>query len=314
MTKSMQAPPVFIIGSPRSGTTLLAAMMNAHARLSCGNETHFFDRLTHATCAYITDPRYWPIRACNYIRKLHHIGMSMFSIYQIDFNDYRTALTNERPSMSAILNCFMKIYLSRTGKFRWVEKTPSHLKQFTIIRECFPDSPVICIFRDPRDVALSLMNVTWGVSSFLDGLLVWHSFYEHYMKYITKDTHVLKVKFEDLVRNPLEINKQICGFINEEFDYGMLDTSRAAVDVGSAMEPYKQNVAKPADSGRAFAWINKLPKHDLLLTDRLLRSSLAELRYPFSTEGSDTCDDYMNGEFRLVLDFLGKQNGQTQKI
>ncbi|MGD8487298.1 MAG: sulfotransferase, partial [Chloroflexota bacterium] len=35
------APPVFIIGSPRSGTTLLRLLLDAHPRISCGEETHF---------------------------------------------------------------------------------------------------------------------------------------------------------------------------------------------------------------------------------------------------------------------------------
>ncbi|MDT8305503.1 MAG: sulfotransferase, partial [Anaerolineae bacterium] len=38
----MNKPPIFVVGVQRSGTTLLAALLAAHSRMSCGPETHFF--------------------------------------------------------------------------------------------------------------------------------------------------------------------------------------------------------------------------------------------------------------------------------
>jgi hypothetical protein len=162
MSKTSQEPPVFVVGAPRSGTTLLAAMLNAHRRLACGNETHFFEGLSGAVVDHLTDRRHWPRRACDYVSRLKHVGKTMFDLYQVDSEGYATALARERPSISAILTSFMTIHLAQTRKVRWVEKTPGHLKRFRLIREHFPDSPVICIFRDPRDVALSLVRAPWG--------------------------------------------------------------------------------------------------------------------------------------------------------
>ncbi len=297
MSKGSQAPPIFILGAPRSGTTLLAAILNAHCQLSCGNETHFFEGLRGAVVDYLTDRRHWPQRACDYASRLKHVGKSIFELYQVDFVGYSTALARERPSISAILNCFMKIHLNQMGKPRWVEKTPGHHKQFTRIRDHFPDSPVICVFRDPRDVALSLMKVPWGGSTFVDGLLVWKAYLEYYRKFIVSDANVLTIKFEELVRNPLQISKRMCCFIKEDFDAGMLDTSQSAANVGSDLEPYKQNVAKPADPERAFAWRNGLPEHDLVLADSILCRDLLWLGYPLSgasraTMGGDSTGGY----------------------
>jgi hypothetical protein len=290
MSKRSQTSPIFILGAPRSGTTLLAAMMNAHCRLSCGNETHFFEWLRGAVVDYLTDRRHWPQRACDYASRLKHLGKTIFELYQVDFVGYSTALALEPPSISAILNCFMKIHLSQTGKPRWVEKTPGHLKQFTRIRDFFPDSPVICVFRDPRDVALSLMDAPWGPSTFVDGLLLWKSYLKYYRKIIINDTNVLTIKFEDLVQNPLEISKRMCHFIKEPFDSGMLDTSQSATSVGGSLEPYKQNVAKPADPGRAFAWRKNLQEHDLVLADTILGEDLLWLGYPLSQANLGTTD------------------------
>ena len=35
------AQPIFVIGSPRSGTTLLRLILDSHPSISCGEETHF---------------------------------------------------------------------------------------------------------------------------------------------------------------------------------------------------------------------------------------------------------------------------------
>ena len=141
-------------------------MLNAHGRLVCGNETHFFEGLRAAFVDYLTDRRYWPRRACDYAGRLKHVGRTIFDLYEVDFEHYSTALVRERPSISAILGCFMQLHLGQTAKSRWVEKTPGHLKRFTQVREHFPDSPVICVFRDPRDVARSLVTAPWGAFDF----------------------------------------------------------------------------------------------------------------------------------------------------
>ena len=99
---SSPSAPIFIVGVPRSGTTLLAAMLNAHKKIACGNETHFFERLTGAIAAHITSRRHWPDRAESYMASLRHMGLSLFEVYQIDRGDYAERL--KRRSACGILS------------------------------------------------------------------------------------------------------------------------------------------------------------------------------------------------------------------
>ncbi len=145
---------------------------------------------------YLTDGRHWPRRAVDYAGRLAHAGRTIFDLYHVDFLAYSTALANERPSISAMLSCFMETHLAQTGKPRWAEKTPGHLKQFVKIRVHFPDSPFVCILRNPRDVALSLMKVPWSASTFYNGLLVWKSYLEYYKRFMMQDARVLLLRFE----------------------------------------------------------------------------------------------------------------------
>ena len=101
MSKTSQEPPVFVVGAPRSGTTLLASMLNAHGRLACGNETHFFKGLSGAVVEHLTDRRHWPQRACDYVSRLKHVGKPMFDLYQVDSECYATALKGGQRLTSA---------------------------------------------------------------------------------------------------------------------------------------------------------------------------------------------------------------------
>jgi hypothetical protein len=280
MATSVQLPPAFIVGVPRSGTTLLAAMMNAHTRVSCGNETHFFERINGAVAYHLTESHHWPRRAVNYMRGLHHMGISLFDLYGVEVQEYAARLETARPSVPAILDRFMKACLARTGKSRWVEKTPGHLRRFSLIRTYFPTSRVICIFRDPRDVALSLMAVEWGTSRFSDGLVLWRSFYNYYKRYIEGDKLTRIIKYEDLVRAPAETAGAVCAFLGEDFENAMLHTSNSARDAGSEIEPYKKKASEPVDCSRALAWTQTLGEAEVGLCDQLLRQALVDLCYP----------------------------------
>jgi Sulfotransferase family len=307
--------PVVVIGAPRSGTTLLAAVMNAHTRLSCGNETHFFEDLREAVVEFITDRRHWPRRAFDYMSTLQHAGRRLFDLYGIDPTAYHRRLSAARPAVSTVLCCFMESYLEKTGKARWIEKTPNHLKVFTRIRRHFPGSPAICIFRDPRDVALSLMKVPWGPSTFADGLLIWKSYFEYYCKFILSDKNVLTIRFEDLVEYPSVTCSCICKFINEDYDASMLNTSQSAAEVGSILEPYKGNTSKPIDQSRASAWKAVLNPDELAVADVFLNREVLCFGYPVSGgNDSETSLGSLSDAQRAALAFLNRGVVDAERI
>lgn len=273
-------PPLFIVGAPRSGTTLLAAIMNAHGRFCCGNETHCFEGLRGGVVDLLVQPDRWPARAFDYMQRLRHVGRSIFEWYGIDRKEFLYELARSRPSVGTVLSTFMALYARGTGKFRWAEKTPGHLKRFQMIRQHYPDSPILCSFRDPRDVALSIMSAPWGASTFADGLLVWRSYFSYYERFAKSDLGVLTITFEQFVTSPHELCDRICRFVGERFDPEMLETSRTAAAVGCTVEPYKGKAATAPDSTRAFAWRNRLSGREVALAESMLGEQLDRLAYP----------------------------------
>jgi len=67
--------PVFIVGSPRSGTTFLSAMLSNHSRLCCGPETQFFNKLD--TEKLINDALDRSLLALDYVERAHDVGAGL---------------------------------------------------------------------------------------------------------------------------------------------------------------------------------------------------------------------------------------------
>ena len=82
------------------------------------------------------------------------------------------------------------------------KNTPTHLIHLREIRRHYPDAPVIRIIRDPRDVALSLLNVPWGPSSFAAAVLHWWNSDELSASFFETDRNCMTLRFEDVVMNP----------------------------------------------------------------------------------------------------------------
>jgi len=132
----------FICGAPKSGTTWLQAIMNAHPVVSCFGEGHFVEQ--------IAMPLEGLLR--NYNAKLKLVSER---VYQGE-EDYKLLATGEIVGLTRILllNLMRRPGLKPTTQ--WLgDKTPAYAKHLKALNLIFPDCKVFHIVRDPRDVAVS---------------------------------------------------------------------------------------------------------------------------------------------------------------
>jgi hypothetical protein len=282
----MPKAPIFIVGHPRSGTTLLAAMLGAHSRLSCGPETHFFRWLVREDPVKLTDPQKWPHTGTDFICSITRTNFNtrqksrLIDDYQINRTQVHQYLEQHPPGVPVLLASITEAYMLAQGKHRWVEKTPAHLEHLSLIRQHFPDSPILRILRDPRDIVLSLMKVPWGVSSWLEGLIYWKKLDELSASFFIKDHLSYTLRFEDLVQQPVAELRKICEFLGEEFEEGMLDTSETGKRVNSRQASWKEKASQPLDKQRIAVWHSELSDGQKLLADSFLGDRLLDYGYP----------------------------------
>ncbi len=103
-------------------------------------------------------------------------------------------------------------------KHRWVEKTPAHVRELAAVFKRYPDAKVVFMIRDGRDVAVSLRK---RFGDFEKGLKRWLDDNRDGLEWVD-GKRVMMLKYEDLVKNYEQVMPEVCRFIGEPFEEGML--------------------------------------------------------------------------------------------
>lgn len=233
--------PIFIVGLPRSGTTLLRSLVTAHPRIAIAPETHFLNRFcTGSTSSSFED--FW--RRYSETERFTDLGLDASAMRQriIESGDC---------SHRNIFRTLLMEFAREKGKDRWGEKTPSHYVHLEELLQWFGQARVLWVVRDPRAVCNSLLSVWWrrwearGFRAMEGATLtrlrriyfdakVWRR-HVALLKSTWYDDHRVKsVLYEDLVRDPVATLQGIGEFLHEDFPDHIV-MSRAWSDVSTAL-------------------------------------------------------------------------------
>src|SRR5688572_883592 len=214
--------PVFIVGSARSGTTLLYHML-----LSAGGfavfraETHAYDVLGPHFGHFRT-----PILRQRFIDEW--IRTRHFQLSELDAGDFRERMVADCSTTGDFLRIFMGGIAARQGGCRWSECTPAHVSHIATIKREIPDALFVHVIRDGRDVALSAARLNWlrpipgdQTSPRLLAALGWrwavHSGRTAGRSLGNDSYH--EVRFEDLVNSPETALSDLSIFIDHPLDH-----------------------------------------------------------------------------------------------
>lgn len=272
-------PPLFIVGAPRSGTTLLAAMIGSHPDYAVGPETQFFSKLPIDRLAAAVRDAAWPQQAVALLGSLTLAGQNVLDLFETDPASVAAFLSRREPTIAAMLESLCVPFAKSRGKRGWAEKTPNHLLSLPEIRREWPDARIIRIMRDPRDAALSTGKLPTFSNSFAANIYLWRQWQDAASGFLARDPLSYTIRYESLVLDPEGQLRQMCAAAGIEFHPAMLDFAARAKDVGSAAETWKQPVGGALDPSRLFAWKSKLGESDRLLADNVTQEYLAAFDY-----------------------------------
>ncbi len=273
------ADPIFVVGAPRSGTTLLAAMLGAHSRISCGPETQLFSKRRPKGLAEAAGDDRWPQRAVELISTLSVADQRVIDLFGIDENELWDALARREPSVAAMLESLTATLAAREGKPRWAEKTPNHILHLAAIRRAWPQARVVRIVRDPRDSAASMRKLPAASDSTLANALLWAEWHGASRAFFATDEWAFTVRYEDLIRDPEARLRELCDFVEEDYEPAMLDTSASGRAVASEGETWKAGVAGPIDPNREAQWRTALPADVARAVSYLCVEGIADFGY-----------------------------------
>lgn len=205
------AAPIFVVGSGRSGTTLLRMMLCAHPRIYLTHEAYFY--VWSAALPRGADGRAL-VEA--YLRSFS------FRWLRVDVDDFLPDVPADLPRARGhvLFEAVMRAKARQMGKERYGDKTPPHSGHLARIYEDFPRARVIRIVRDPRAVAHSLSRMPWSSGTALFG--AWVNEIERRQVEAFRD-RMLQVRLEDLLDDPRKVMGAVLDFVGEPWDDRVLD-------------------------------------------------------------------------------------------
>lgn len=218
--------PFFIVGAPRSGTTLLRTMLSTHPRICIPHETEFFMLVP-------------PCSDANDLRQAIRDYSTSTPFRQQELDPHRLDAATSAANRATIFLEMMRLHAARSGKPRIGEKSPHHYRHVEAIAAELPEAKFIHIRRDVRDVAASGMLEAWSCRSAIAQAKSWRDTIREHLRLqgILPADRYCEVRFETLVAEPDRELRRLCDFLGEEFHPQMLrfdERARAAMSRGDA--------------------------------------------------------------------------------
>lgn len=193
------APPIFVVGCPRSGTTWLQRMLGAHGAIG-GPERE--------TALFVSLRELW--------------------------QNERIAEWIGRVALDAAIRRYATDLLARAvtaPATRVLEKTPLHAHHLDFIVAMFPDAAIIGIHRDGRDVIRSLLEVEFGSEEPIDAVEWWVSTTQLVEQFTRAHPRTARSEeYELLLADPIGVTSDVLTWLGHPPDDEARAELRARVD------------------------------------------------------------------------------------
>jgi len=277
-------PVTFIVGCPRSGTTLLRHIVGAHPQIAITPEAHWiplwFEQRKGLTpegwitpeliSALLEHPKFTP---------LFHLGRE----------ELMTLVGNGHPvSYASFVAGIFDLYGKARGKTMVGNKTPDSVRRMDTLHELWPQARIVHLIRDGRDVALSLMNwprvlnkkpgtfPTWKKDPVSTAALWWELNVRcgrNAGKWLGPELYY-ELRYESLIANPAEECTRLCAFLGLPFDEEMLrfheKPEKGMPPQGSEWQPVTTGLRD---------WSTQMTAEDVEVFEAAAGELLAELGY-----------------------------------
>lgn len=278
----LPVPLLFIVGSGRSGTTLLRAMCDAHPDLAVTHEAHFVAALGRHHRRY---ERGGSFASEQFVADLY--GDAKFRQVGVKREEIEDAFRSCPPQgfADAVRRVFA-VHARGRGKSRSGDKTPGYVLRIPLLARLLPEARFVHIIRDGRDVATAFSEVRFGPSSAGQAAIYWK-------RRVLRGRRAgralgpgryLEVRYDELVAEPETVLTQVCGFIGLAFDRAMLRyheaSDRSVADTGVA-EAHQRLLLPPTAGLRN--WRQEMPAEDVRLFEAVAGDLLEDLGYPRSS-------------------------------
>ncbi|MBO3747080.1 sulfotransferase [Streptosporangiaceae bacterium NEAU-GS5] len=282
--------PVFVIGCPRSGTTMLQLMLHSHPRMAVPPETRFL------VPAYYRRRSYGDLRVPDNRRKLAEwitTGRdTKFKELGLNREAYVHAAVNGPGSLGSVIGQVFRCYADRFDKPRWGDKRPSYYKHVDMLLRMFPDAQFVHLIRDGRDCVASLKEMPWYHLDSFHAVTNWAEAIDFGRRNRERlpDDAFYELRYEDLTAEPELELKKLCGFLGEEYDPAMCEPRHVAQVAVPVHKVWHRNTHGEVTTTRAGSWATRLEPWEVALCEDVLGERLVANGYDLSGAPKATRD------------------------
>lgn len=269
--------PIFVVGCPRSGTTLLYDML-----LSAGG---FAVYLAESNVFNLLVPRFGDPGVESNRRRLLKVWLQtkLFRAGHIDPAPLQSRLSSECHHAGDFLRIFMEQICREQQVNRWADNSPEEILYLPVIKRLLPNALFVHIIRDPRAVALSLTKQGWirplpGDDRLLASGLYWDWIVRKGRRYgQALGGDYIELHFEDLIADPHTVLGRLGVFIDHDLDYDRIRQN----GIGAVSQP---NTSFRRESNKkAFdpvgRWKEAFSEAQLATFEEFVGPTLQELGY-----------------------------------
>jgi hypothetical protein len=272
-----QNAPFFIVGSGRSGTTLLRLILAGHSRIEIPPETWFITPLVEAL------PLAAPLSPAQVAQAVDimtgHYRWPDMGLPEDEFRARAFALA--APKLVDVVDLVYAAHLLRAGKPRFGDKTPPYMGIVPQLAELYPDAKFIHLVRDGRDVAMSMIDARWDFRCYKPDF-VWTS--RLHMREVYRSApfadRIFDVKYEDLVADLEATVRRICAFLGEEFEPQMLGFAERIEAVPARERAIHGKLSRPVSRDAIGQWRSRLSALECFVMEACMHRELRRWGYP----------------------------------
>ncbi|TWT52641.1 Sulfotransferase domain protein [Rubripirellula amarantea] len=264
--------PVFVVGVPRSGTTVMSTLLSSSPTICIAPEIWFFNYwMQKYDFLDLSDRNSYTFFVDQFL------ASKRFRYLELDAQPIRDQLINsDVQSFQSVFSTVLTHYADKFAKSRVGEKTPGQFQSIEKIIELYPDAKIVCMVRDPYAVAASTINSEFGSNHVLDSAIRW----KRYSRILSERSHencICIVRYEDLVLQFEREIPRVATFLDIELDPAIAKTSRDGnYAVGDRGEGWAKDHFQKAFNALNPQSIDKWKTHLSLEQKRVIRCQIAD--------------------------------------
>ncbi len=276
----------FILGNPRSGTTLLRLMLNSHPEIGVPPESGFLQWWHKKYNLWSVAATQNEERLTSFIEDI--LSSKKIEDWKLNKEELKFFIISENPKKYIeIINCIYKFYTKNKPIIG--DKNNYYIHHLSELKVISPQSKYIHLIRDGRDVACSYINIKTldpnlkyipKVSSNIAEIArEWDDNVSKIETFIAQENSIT-VKYEDLISSPENVLIKICEFLGVKFNVSMLNYHQNNNnDEPTSTLHWKKKTLEAIDSNNKQKFLGLLSTHEIDTFNAIALITLKKYNY-----------------------------------